>query len=45
LKEQVLKLRKRISGEKHPDTILAMGNLARTYANMGEIIKARELEK
>ena len=29
----------------HPDTLLAMGNLARTYSDQGRIIDAAKLEE
>ena len=45
LQEEVLKLRKKISGIEHPSTILAMGNLAVTYSNIGQMKEARELEE
>ncbi|KAJ7817142.1 P-loop containing nucleoside triphosphate hydrolase protein [Mycena leptocephala] len=35
---------KQVLGEDHPDTLLAMGNLASTYHSLGEFHKAEELE-
>ncbi|KAJ7926912.1 hypothetical protein B0H13DRAFT_2265797 [Mycena leptocephala] len=35
---------KQVLGDDHPDTLLAMGNLASTYHSLGEFHKAEELE-
>ena len=45
LKEKVLEARKRILGEEHPDTLLSMGNLARSYSDLGRRQDAVELEE
>ena len=45
LREQVLVLRRKVSGPDHPDTILAMNNLAVSYDEAGrreEALKLRE---
>jgi hypothetical protein len=31
-------------GEEHPDTLIAMGNLASTYSDLGEAREAKKLE-
>ena len=36
--------RKRIFGVEHPDTILAMGNLAVTFQALGKYTEAEKLE-
>ncbi|TGO31373.1 hypothetical protein BPAE_0001g00010 [Botrytis paeoniae] len=41
---EVLALQKEILGEKHPDTILAMGNLASTWWQQGYSKKAEKLQ-
>ncbi|KAJ7820288.1 hypothetical protein B0H13DRAFT_2451872 [Mycena leptocephala] len=40
----VLEKRKQVLGDDHPDTLLAMGNLASTYCDLGNFHKAQELE-
>ncbi|KAJ7866885.1 P-loop containing nucleoside triphosphate hydrolase protein [Mycena leptocephala] len=40
----VLEQRKQVLGDDHPDTLLAMGNLASTYQHLGKFHKAAELE-
>jgi hypothetical protein len=42
---EVLALQKEILGEKHPDTIRSMANLAVTYRWQGQSVKAEELEQ
>ena len=37
-------MRRKLLGPEHPDTLLGMGNLARTYFNQGKFKKAEELE-
>ena len=44
LKIQVWDARNKLLGEEHPDTILAMGNLAFTYCHLGKYKEAEELE-
>jgi tetratricopeptide (TPR) repeat protein len=44
LEVQVLELRKSVLGEKHPDTILAMANLASTWQQQGRSDEAEQLE-
>jgi tetratricopeptide (TPR) repeat protein len=44
LQFQVLELRNRVLGVKHPDTIWAMANLAVTYRKLGEYTEAEKLE-
>jgi hypothetical protein len=41
---QVLELRKDVLGERHPDTILAMANLASTWKQQGPSGKAEQLK-
>jgi tetratricopeptide (TPR) repeat protein len=41
---QVLELRKAVLGEKHPDTFLAMANLASTWQQQGRSDQAEELK-
>ncbi|KAJ7858511.1 hypothetical protein B0H14DRAFT_3634159 [Mycena olivaceomarginata] len=43
LLEEVLKKQKQLLGYDHPDTLLTMGHLARTYLDLGELQKAKEL--
>jgi hypothetical protein len=43
LEVQVMKMRKRVLGEEHPDTLLSIGNLASTYSNQGQWKEAEEL--
>ncbi|KAJ7821909.1 hypothetical protein B0H13DRAFT_2291620 [Mycena leptocephala] len=40
----VLEKRRQAFGDDHPDTLLAMGNLASTYHNSGKFHKAEKLE-
>ncbi|KAJ7713101.1 hypothetical protein B0H16DRAFT_1702593 [Mycena metata] len=42
--EQVLKKSKFLLGDDHANTLLVMGNLARTYSELGEFQKAMKLE-
>ena len=44
LEIQVLDARKKIFGEEHPDTLLAMGNLASTYSDLEKYTEAEELQ-
>jgi tetratricopeptide (TPR) repeat protein len=44
LEIEVLKLQKSVLGEKHPDTILAMANLASTWQQQGRSDEAEQLE-
>jgi Tetratricopeptide repeat len=39
-----MEIRKRVLGEKHPDTLISIGNLASTYRNQGRWKKDEELE-
>ncbi|KAH8678794.1 hypothetical protein BGZ60DRAFT_446050 [Tricladium varicosporioides] len=41
---KVMKMKKRVLGEEHPDTLLSMGNLAVIYQNQGHFQEAGELE-
>jgi tetratricopeptide (TPR) repeat protein len=43
LQVEVLKLRKNVQGEKHPDTIRAMANLASTWQQQGRSDEAEKL--
>ena len=43
LEIQVLNARKKILGEEHPDTILAIENLASTYSDLGKYTEAENL--
>ena len=43
LEAQVMKTRKRVLGEEHPDTLASMGNLASTYQNQGRWKEAEKL--
>ena len=43
LEVQVMKTRKRVLGEKHPNTLTSMANLAHTYYSQGQIDSAIEL--
>jgi hypothetical protein len=45
LQEMVLESRKQILGERHPDTLNAMANLAATYRKQGKLNDAMVLEK
>ena len=45
LGEEVLRLRKEILGERHPETIRASSNLAITYRDLGRMEDARVLEE
>jgi hypothetical protein len=40
----VLEARKKVLGTDHPDTLLAMGNLASTYSAQGRQKEAEELK-
>ncbi|KAF8182447.1 hypothetical protein K438DRAFT_1724930 [Mycena galopus ATCC 62051] len=44
LLQEVLKKRKQVLGDNHPDTLRTMGNLAITYSDLGEHQKAKELK-
>ncbi|KAJ7713120.1 hypothetical protein B0H16DRAFT_1622920, partial [Mycena metata] len=44
LKILVLEKCTKLLGEDHPYTVLAMGNLASTYSDLGELEKTMELE-
>ena len=44
LEIQVLNARKKILGEDHPETILAMENLASTYSNLGKYTEAEKAQ-
>ena len=39
-----MNMRKKLLGEKHPHTLLSMGNLAVTYSNQGRWNEAEQLE-
>jgi tetratricopeptide (TPR) repeat protein len=43
LLEEVLKKQRQLLGYDHPDTLLTMGHLARTYLDLGEHQRAKEL--
>ena len=43
LKEKVYALYCKVLGEKHPDTVTALNNLAITYGELGDYKKAAEL--
>ncbi|KAF8130025.1 hypothetical protein K438DRAFT_1695364 [Mycena galopus ATCC 62051] len=43
LLEEVLEKQMQLLGDNHSDTLLVMGNLARTYSDLGEHQKAEEL--
>ncbi|KAH8834502.1 hypothetical protein DL96DRAFT_1810756 [Flagelloscypha sp. PMI_526] len=45
LKEQVVKLQKRMLGEDHPHTLTCMNNLANTYSDLGQHRDALELKE
>ncbi|KAF7344727.1 hypothetical protein MVEN_01633400 [Mycena venus] len=40
----VLQQRKKVLGESHPDTLVAMSNLGATYMNLGELKMAEDLQ-
>ena len=44
LQIQVLDTRNRILGEKHPETIYAMRNLAKTFGSLGKYTEGKKLE-
>ncbi len=44
LVSQVLELRKNVLGEKHPDTIIAIANLASTWHQQGRLDEAEQLK-
>ena len=37
-------MKKKLLAEKHPDTLLSMGNLAVTYSNQGRLNEAEQLQ-
>ena len=41
---EVMKTSKRVLGAEHPDTLIAMGNLAFIYRDQGREKEAQELE-
>jgi serine/threonine protein kinase len=41
--ERALDLRRRVLGERHPDTLMSMNNLASLYMNQGELARAKPL--
>ncbi len=41
----MLEVRRREFGEAHPDTLMAMSNLAETLRAQGELSRARELHE
>ncbi|MCJ1231588.1 hypothetical protein MMC12_008266 [Toensbergia leucococca] len=45
LEEKVLKVRKRILGEEHPDTLTSMNNLASSYSDLGRRQEAVKLQE
>ncbi|MCJ1255882.1 Kinesin light chain 3 [Lignoscripta atroalba] len=45
LSEQVLKVRKRILGDEHPDTLKSMNNLACSYSDLGQRQEALKLSE
>jgi len=45
LEEKVLEARKRTLGEEHTDTLVSMGNLARSYSDLSRLQDAVELEE
>ena len=45
LQEEVLKLRREILGEHHPDTITALSNLGVTYSDLGRFNEAKLLNE
>ena len=45
IEEKVLKVRKRILSEKHPDTLMSINNLALSYNNLGQRQEAIELQE
>jgi tetratricopeptide (TPR) repeat protein len=45
LKQDVLRLRKEILGERHPDNILASANLSVTYSQLGRHREAEQLAR
>jgi hypothetical protein len=44
LEIQVMETRKKVLGAEHPDTLIAMGNLASTFRNQGRWKEAEEIE-
>ena len=44
LEAQVTNMKKKLLAEKHPDTLLSMGNLAVTYSNQGRLNEAEQLQ-
>ncbi|KAF7348784.1 TPR-like protein [Mycena venus] len=44
LLEEVLKKQNQLLGDNHPDTLITMGNLARTYSGLGDYRTAKELD-
>ena len=45
LEEKVLEAMKRMLGDEHPNTLVSMGNLARSYSDLGRRQEAMELEE
>jgi Tetratricopeptide repeat len=43
--KEVLEKRRRILGEKHPDTVTAMNNLARTLEDLGQLDETAKMQK
>ena len=41
---EILSMRRKLLGEKHPDTLTSMGSLARTYYHQGKLSEAEQLE-
>jgi tetratricopeptide (TPR) repeat protein len=44
LQDKIIEMRKKLLGPEHPDTLLTMGNLARTYFDQGRWNEAEQLE-
>jgi tetratricopeptide (TPR) repeat protein len=45
MQKQTLEVRKRVLGNDHHDTLIAMGNLALTLYSMGDLVEARRYEE
>ncbi|KAE9385283.1 hypothetical protein BT96DRAFT_1007192 [Gymnopus androsaceus JB14] len=45
LRDKVLSVRRQVLGEHHPDTLIAMGDLAATYHALGKLEAAEKLEE
>jgi hypothetical protein len=45
MKREVLEKRQRILGDKHPDTITAMANLASTLGGQGKLEEAAAMKR